>query len=184
MLTPFEKLDLSDDCLPTGTAIGTQGGNVLSLIALLSSERLQQFENPRQISAYKYPKEYGPRSPKFSRAGLVESQGHQLFIVSGTAAVIGHRSAHPFDLPSQTEETFNNLALLSQLAETYAIRKTGSNLVGDSVLRVYIRDPSELAYVESEIRGKFNRSIRNVAFLHGDICRRELEIEIDGLCIN
>lgn len=180
----FEKLKLNDDCLPTGTAIGTKGGNVLSLIVLLSSDPLQRFENPRQVSAYNYPKTYGPRSPKFSRAGLVENDDHQLFIVSGTAAVVGHRSAHPFDLASQTEETFNNLALLSQLAETYAKRNTGSSLDGDSVLRVYIRDPSELACVESQIRRKFNRSTRNIAFLHGDICRKELEIEIDGLRIN
>ena len=180
----FEKANLEDDRLPTGTAIGTQGGNVLSLIALLSSERLQRFENPRQVSAYLYPKKYGPRSPKFSRAGLVETEGHQLFIVSGTAAVIGHETAHPFDLVSQTEETFNNLALLSRLAEAYATRKIGSELDGDSVLRVYLRNPSELAYVESQIRQKFNRSTRNIAFLHGDICRKELAIEIDGLRIN
>lgn len=180
----FEKLNLEDDRLPTGTAIGTQGGNVLSLVAFLSSERLQQFENPRQVSAYRYPKVYGPRSPKFSRAGLVETESHQLFIVSGTAAVIGHESAHPFDLVSQTEETFNNLALLSRLAETYATKKSGAELDGESVLRVYLRNPSKLAYVESQIRSKFNRSTRNIAFLHGDICRKELAIEIDGLRIN
>lgn len=180
----FDSLNLEDDRLPTGTAIGTQGGNVLSLIALLSSEPLQQFENPRQVSAYRYPKEYGPRSPKFSRAGLVETGEHQLYIVSGTAAVIGHESVHPFDLEAQTEETFNNLALLSRLAETYASRKTGSALDGDSMLRVYLRDPSRFAFVESRIREKFNRSTRNIAFLHGDICREELAIEIDGLRIN
>ena len=172
----FKKLNLNDDVLPTGTAIGTQGGNVLSLIALLSSDRLQRFENPRQVSAYNYPKVYGPRSPKFSRAGLVETEGHQLFIVSGTAAVIGHESVYPFDIESQTEETFNNLALLSRLAETYTTRKTGSELDGDSVLRVYLREASKLAYVESQIRSKFNRSSRNIAFLHGDICRKELAI--------
>ena len=180
----FERMNVSDDDLPTGTAIGTQGGNTLSLIALLSRHRLQRFENPRQVSAYRYPEQYGPRSPKFSRAGLVESENQNIFIVSGTAAVIGHQSVHPFDLASQTDVTFNNLSLLTQVAESFKREKITPKLDENSALRVYLRNPADYPYVEAQLRAKLKGSPTNVAFLHGDICRSELEIEIDGVRIN
>ena len=136
------------------------------------------------MSAYRYPKQYGPRSPKFSRAGLVESENHHIFIVSGTAAVVGHQSVHPFDLAAQTDETFNNLSLLTRVAQSFEHEKVKPELDENSVLRVYLRNPADYAYVKAQFRAKLRRSTQNVAFLHGDICRRELEIEIDGVRIN
>ena len=47
-------------------------------------------ENPRQVSAYRYPALYGPRSPLFSRAVVKQwARSTQLYI-SGTASVVGH----------------------------------------------------------------------------------------------
>ena len=179
----FEKLGIDDDSLPTGTAIGTLGGGMLSLIALVSKHSLHRFENPRQVSAYRYPRKYGPRSPKFSRAGFVSGDKHVLFMLSGTAAVVGHDSAHPYDVESQTRETFNNLDLLVHAVTRMGPHGRHSVLDENSILRVYLRDPADYSLVVRHFRNTLGRDTRNVSFLQGDICRRELMIEIDGVKI-
>src|SRR5690606_28962859 len=56
--------------LPAATAIGSDGGG---LVMYLLAGRLPgiAIENPRQVSAFRYPRQYGPRSPSFSRATLI-----------------------------------------------------------------------------------------------------------------
>jgi len=179
----FDKLGIDDDALPTGTAIGTLGGGVLSLIALVSTHPLHRFENPRQVSAYRYPRKYGPRSPKFSRAGYVSGDEHVLFMLSGTAAVVGHDSAHPFDVESQTHETFENLDLLVNALTRAGPHRGHPGLDENSILRVYLRNPADHSQVVQHFRKTLGRDTRNVSFLQGDICRRELMIEIDGVKI-
>jgi len=179
----FDKLGIHDGALPTGTAIGTLGGGVFSLIALVSKHPLHRFENPRQVSAYHYPRKYGPRSPKFSRAGFVSGGEHVLFMLSGTAAVVGHDSAHPYDVESQTRETFNNLDLLVHAVTRAGPQGGHPGLDENSILRVYLRDPAHYSLVARQFRKTLGRDTRNVSFLQGDICRRELMIEIDGVKI-
>jgi len=179
----FDKLGIDDDALPTGTAIGTLGGGVLSLIALVSKHPLHRFENPRQVSAYRYPRKYGPRSPKFSRAGFVSGREHALFMLSGTAAVVGHDSAHPYDAESQTHETFKNLDLLVNALTREGPQGGHPGLDENSILRVYLRNPADYSHVVQNFKKTLGRDTRNVSFLQGDICRRELMIEIDGVKI-
>ena len=179
----FDKVGIEDHALPTGTAIGTLGGGVLSLIALVSKHPLHGFENPRQVSAYRYPRKYGPRSPKFSRAGFVSGGEHVLFMLSGTAAVVGHDSAHPYDVESQTHETFNNLDLLVRAVTRLGPQGGHPGLDENSILRVYLRDPADYSLVVQHFKKTLGRDTRNVSFLQGDICRRELMIEIDGVKI-
>jgi len=179
----FDKLGIHDNALPTGTAIGTLGGGVLSLIALVSKHPLHRFENPRQVSAYRYPRKYGPRSPKFSRAGFVSGSEHVLFMLSGTAAVVGHDSAHPFDVESQTHETFKNLDLLVNALTRAGPQGGHPGLDENSILRVYLRNPADYSHAVQHFKNTLGRDTRNVSFLQGDICRRELMIEIDGVKI-
>ena len=53
-------------------------------------------ENPRQVSAWRYPRQYGRTPPSFARAMMLPAQ--DALAISGTAAVVGHASAHHDDL--------------------------------------------------------------------------------------
>jgi chorismate lyase/3-hydroxybenzoate synthase len=50
-----------------------------------------------------------------------------------------------------------------------------------SALRVYLRNPEDVGIVSERLKAELEHSSDRVAYLHGDICRRELVIEIDGV---
>ena len=54
---------------PAACALGSFGGPLV-LYCLASKTPPEPIENPRQTSAYRYPQQYGPRAPSFSRAAL------------------------------------------------------------------------------------------------------------------
>ncbi len=178
----FEELGVFDLAVPTGTAIGTIGASKLSIIALSSKHDFRPVENPRQVSAFRYPRQYGPKSPKFSRGGCVSLLEHSLFLISGTAAIVGHESAHPHDTMLQTSETLRNL---DELCAAMSELHDGPPLILDDecVLRVYLRDPNDREFVARKLSEWFGSVKSNVVFLHAHICRRELMVEIDGVRI-
>lgn len=171
----FEEIGITDEFLPPGTAIGTVADSTLSIIALASNNGFLPCENPRQLSAYCYPAEHGPRSPKFSRGGMVSFADSQLFLMSGTASIVGHRSAHPLDTAAQTLETLRNIKSL--LAQT---DDEGSEW-SSKVIRVYLRNPEDRAQTAPIVERWLADSGFQLAYLQGDICRTELLVEIDGV---
>lgn len=177
----FEEQGVFDDTVPTGTAVGCVRAAGLSIIALVSKHGLRAAENPRQVSAFKYPRQYGPKSPKFSRGGFVAAANHELFLLSGTAAIVGHESAHPFDVALQTEETLHNLEHLCQALSALPGAESPLTLDKDSVLRVYLRDAADRDLVAGRLQELLGDTQSNVVYLHADICRRELMVEIDGV---
>jgi chorismate lyase/3-hydroxybenzoate synthase len=168
----FLELNVGDDIVPTGTGVGTIRDLGLTIIALASKHPLELAENPRQLSAFNYPRQYGPSSPKFARCGYVTNDKHSLYLLSGTAAIVGHESLHPHEIDSQLDETLRNLEALSGSV---------SMLDKSSVLRVYLRSPDDAPFVSGKLKAEFGISDDQVVFLHGHICRRELVIEIDGV---
>jgi len=176
----FSERNIHDSDTPVGTAIGTVTGEGLSLIALASDLPFHPVENPRQVSAFNYPRQYGPSSPKFSRSGLLSTPGGRLFFVSGTASVVGHESAFPYDSAKQLAETLVNLAELQQAALPGA-KVSEIQFGAEAVLRIYLRDPSDQAHVARVIAARHTGSHPRVLYLHGDICRRELMLEIEAI---
>jgi chorismate lyase/3-hydroxybenzoate synthase len=177
----FEEYGVLDGTIPTGTAIGNIRSAGLSVIAVTSKHEFHSAENPRQVSAFQYPRQYGPRSPKFSRGGYVSTDNDNLFVISGTAAIIGHESVHPYDVRLQTSETLENLDHLCRAMS--GLRAEGPHLVldKDSVLRVYLRDLNDMDFVAQQLTELLGNIESSVVFLHADICRRELMVEIDGI---
>jgi len=177
----FESLDIHDESAPTGTAIGTRNGGGLALIAIASNRDFQPVENPRQTSAFLYPRQYGPRSPKFSRGGLLSLDSHDLFLISGTAAVVGHESNHPYNTTLQAEETIRNLTLLCD--EISKLRPGKARFFDDphSFLRVYLKNPEDYHAVRKKLNAVLKGFDQRVIFLHGAICRKELMVEIEGV---
>ncbi len=160
------------------TAIGVPGETGrLSLFWLAGRAPAIALENPRQSSAWTYPRRYGPVAPGFSRAMLVPDGAAPLLLVSGTAAIVGHASV-PGDTLAQLDETLANVAALIDRAGAQLERTAA--LGTDSLLRVYLRDPAEAAAVRTRLIARLGATTPFM-LLHGDICRRELSIEIEAV---
>jgi chorismate lyase/3-hydroxybenzoate synthase len=157
---------------PAATAIGRRdGARVLQVFGLAAGHPGTPLENPRQTSAWRYPREYGPTPPAFARA-MLAPDGQLL--ISGTAAVVGHASRHRDDLVAQFDETTANLASL------LAAAGSGSGLGSSSLLKVYIRNPADAPRVLERLRAQVP-GLGGLLALAGDVCRSELLVEIDGV---
>lgn len=164
--------------LPAASAIGTRSPGVL-VYGLALREPGHQLENPRQLSAFRYPPEYGPRSPSFSRSILKRwDDGLIHLYVSGTASIVGHSSRHQRDFARQLEETLANLDALLAAAVARTARPFRFEL-----LRVYARSEPPMSLVRERIAARFGAATP-VLVLQGDICRQDLLVEIEGLAIS
>lgn len=165
---------------PAACALGTQDGP-LRVYFLAGRQAPLAIENPRQVSAYRYPDTYGPRSPTFSRAALVDAGGgRQVLFISGTASIVGHTTVHLGDVRRQTQESLLNIATLRQLAA----ERAGAAFPADALIyTVYVRDPADLAAVrevfEREV-GAESSAARDAVYLQADICRADLLVEIEA----
>ena len=163
--------------LPAATAIGhPQPTGRFQLYWLAGRQAGTPLENPRQVQAWRYPRQYGPQPPGFARALLPASSAMPL-LVSGTAAVVGHASRHDESLDAQLDEILANLRSLIAIART---RRPGlpAQLGPGARLKIYVRDAAALPQVEAWLAAHLPDVPRIV--LHGHVCRRELRVEIDG----
>ncbi|GAB3101952.1 chorismate transformation enzyme, FkbO/Hyg5 family [Lysobacter terrae] len=165
--------------LPAATAIGhTSGARRLQVYWLASRVPGTPLENPRQVSAYRYPRRYGPQPPSFARAMLPPGTAMPL-LLSGTAAIVGHESQHIDDVRAQVDETQANLDTLITAAR--ARRPDLPARMGASTrLKVYVRDRHELDTVATQLHARLDPQVRFIV-LHAAVCRRELHVEIDGV---
>ena len=172
--------DFDASTLPAATAVGRcDTAHVLQVYWLSSAAAGTPVENPRQVSAYHYPRQYGPQSPSFARAMLPPTGSDMPLLLSGTAAVVGHASQHASDLVAQLHETFRNFDALIGAA-----RQTRPDLPAKfdsgARLKVYVRDAGDLELVDRTLRGMLGADVHYIV-LHAAICRRELAVEIDGV---
>lgn len=156
---------------PAASGVGGFSGG--SLIYFLSAQRpARPIENPRQVSAYKYPKIYGPQSPSFSRAGVFSQNSMQALFISGTASIVGHETRHAGDLPGQIAETIANLRAL--------IGAEPMPQTGDWALKIYLQNPEFREIVDPAIDAMLGAGVERL-YLHGEICRPGLLLEIEAL---
>ncbi|MDD2705906.1 MAG: hypothetical protein PHU07_11325 [Acidocella sp.] len=148
-------------------ASGVGGHHGASVIYFLAAhEPARTVENPRQVSAFAYPPVYGPRSPSFSRASIHARGG--LFI-SGTASIVGHESRHIGDLHGQIAETIENLrALMDAMAAS-----------PQWAFKTYLHNPADREAADRALVAAFGPGCPRI-YLHGDICRAELLVEIEA----
>ncbi|MDP2384172.1 MAG: hypothetical protein Q8N00_15380 [Nitrospirota bacterium] len=164
--------------LPAGTAVGTRSGP-LQLYFLAGAHPATHLGNPRQMNAYEYPDTYGPHSPSFARATVSRSETRAQLYIAGTASVVGHTSQHVGLPKQQTLETIQNLKVLLPHAESAAHRDfTGPQ--SEALYKVYVRDAAHLSEIREALRS-FPLSLNQVLFLQGELCRKELLVEIEGL---
>lgn len=164
--------------LPAGTAVGTQGG-ALQIYFLASMHPARHLGNPRQLNAYDYPKIYGPRSPSFARATLCRSEGTTQLFISGTASVVGHQSQHEGLADMQALETVTNLRALIERAQGIMPSFERETRL-QSIFKIYVRNPKHFETVRRVLDAPFLRS-SHLLYLQGDLCRKELLVEVEGL---
>lgn len=162
--------------VPAACALGSLDGP-LNVCFLAGRKRPLPIENPRQLSAYHYPRRYGPRSPIFSRASLARIGTRDVLFISGTASIVGHRSRHPGDAIAQTRETLANIEAIVEQANRHA---TAASFDLHSLsLKVYVRHASDAANIRDEIH-RFLGAPMAAVFLQADICRHDLLVEIEA----
>lgn len=154
------------DQLPAASAVGMPDRGLITCF-LAASEPGRQIENPRQVSAYHYPPQYGVRSPSFARATL----WREALFVSGTSSVVGHASVHSGDVLAQLEETIRNIEVV--IAEAIPAG-TLDNIVS---AKTYLRHAADYDRVAARLAGVLPANL----YLEADICRSELLIEIEAI---
>lgn len=167
--------NIGDRQLPAATLVGSQAPG-LRMHCLLVRAAPIGLENPRQVSAYRYPREYGPRQPAFARAVIMpwaDSQP-QLFI-SGTASIVGHNSMHTQNIARQLDESMRNVRVLLDAAAEHMGTLTWDDL---DLLKVYLRKPQDAALAQQQLTNLLGISVPMV-FLHANLCRRELLVEVE-----
>jgi len=161
--------------VPAACALGSAQGP-LTIAFLAGRVAPLNIENPRQISAYQYPQQYGPRSPTFSRASLVRLGQDELLFVSGTASIVGHATLHATDVVAQTRETMANIQAV--LAEANRLANQPFDLSSLNY-KVYVRHPADLAQIRAELAVCVGDALKAV-YLQADICRQDLLLEIEA----
>jgi chorismate lyase/3-hydroxybenzoate synthase len=175
----LEALGIGETDLCAGTAIGGDDPR-FRVFALAGKRPGLHIENPRQVSAYRYPRSYGPRSPSFARAtALPQGDGSVLLMVSGTASVVGHKTLHDGDLDGQLDEIVINLNAL--LAESVMrLGRPGLGRFGPhSLLRVYVRRADDWPRVAERLKRAWPDT--PLVGLRGDVCRSDLLVEIEAV---
>ncbi len=160
---------------PAASAVGRRDGEPkLQVFFLAGRARGVPLENPRQLSAYHYPRRYGPAAPTFARAMLA---GPRLLLISGTASIVGHASRHAGSLIAQIDESLANLQ--SMLAHAAAANPSISPRWGErTLLKVYLRDGAAAGEAAAHLAGRLPPGVRCLT-LEADICRSELLVEIE-----
>ncbi len=148
--------------LPAASAVGMRGRGLIAYF-LAAREPGVQVENPRQVAAYHYPHEYGPKSPSFSRATVWNDR----VFISGTSSVLGHATVHHGDVSAQLDVTLKNIAVV--------LEQTGRSLDNVISAKTYIRRASDFELISARLEGLLPFNL----YLEADICRADLLLEIE-----
>jgi len=162
--------------VPAACALGSAAGG-LHIAFLAARADMIGIENPRQVSAYHYPSQYGPRSPTFSRACLVNLLGRDMLFISGTASIVGHRTLHDGDVAAQTRECLHNIRAV--IAEANRRAPRADFRLNNLAYKVYVRHSEDLIRVRQEMTRCIGAPVSAV-FLQADICRANLLVEIEA----
>ena len=165
--------------IPAACALGFNQSKqaVLSIAFMAGRVQAIAIENPRQISAYQYPEQYGPASPTFSRASLVKLRQSELLLISGTASIVGHATQHISDAVIQTREAMTNIAVV--LEQANKLTKHGRFSLASLHYRAYVRHPAHVKEIHEELI-RYVGAEPTVTYFHADICRKDLLLEIEA----
>lgn len=166
--------------IPAACALGGHSGP-LTIYFLAGKTPGCPVENPRQTSAYYYPAQYGPRSPTFSRAMAFNTGRQSQLFISGTASIVGHETRHIGDVLAQTRETIVNIRAVIDQAVFHGQANLGNET--EVILKAYLRHAEDLSIVRDQLSIAFGSKMKAI-YLQADICRSDLLVEVEGVCLN
>ncbi len=166
---------------PAASALGSQAisgePNQLVIYFIATATSGTPIENPRQVSAYRYPAQYGPKSPTFARAFLAPTP-QDIFYVSGTASIVGHETLHAGDVRAQTRETIANIVALKAEGIAHGMEAECQS----THMKVYVRHATDIGVVNEEVESAFGDvQTTEIVYFEADICREDLLVEIELL---
>jgi len=164
----------SENELRAATMIGTQSGDI-TLNYLAARGAGEAFENPRQISAYRYSEQYGPASPASLRSLLKHRRDVTQLDSSGTASIVGHASRHQLPNEQLDEIACNLRALIIQASAESGI---DFYLGQHAHLHVYARDSYDVPALRAPLQATLPTA--PALFFVSDSCRRDLGIEVEA----
>lgn len=167
----FLRQGFDKAAFPAASALGHYVEGAL-ICVIAAKEPGRHFENPKQQSAYDYPRQYGPKSPSFARATAAHINNSEILFISGTASILGHETQAPESFSGQLDITLQNIQNL--------IIHVNQNAMKIAQMRVYLRHPEDYP----EARNRIAREYPDcpVVYTHADICRGSLLVEIEALC--
>ena len=168
----FKRFELD---MPSASAVGTKD-NKMVVYFIATKAPVKHLENPEQIPAYNYPRQYGPRSPSFSRASLIEQVGKPFIYISGTASIKGHKSMHVGDLRLQLDTTLDNIRIMKDQVFSNSQTDSESSLLPEST--IYLRERAQLPELLELLKAR-NINDQSLRVVEADICRADLDIEIE-----
>lgn len=170
--------------MPAASAVGVPGSS-FALFFIAGKTQPIYLENPSQVPAYHYPSEYGPRPPGFARAVLVPMKDQTIGFLSGTASIEGHRTVGEGDWHLQFRTTMHNIEIMLDrmnmveiLRGPEAAAKAGVSILD---LRCYLRHSEMLPLLKEWIKDEVGLSEDQVTFQQADICRSDLDLEIEAV---
>ncbi|WP_080810110.1 chorismate transformation enzyme, FkbO/Hyg5 family [Halomicronema hongdechloris] len=172
--------------LPAASAVGINDTKLV-MYFLAGKTPGMHIENPEQVSAYQYPRCYGPRPPSFARGTCVDVASKRVGYLSGTASIKGHQSVTLEDTADQLYTTLDNMSLIFESMGFVSERHSYGSFFpnGDDYERffkVYIRHLEDTDYIQSLFSQMIGlREDDRVLYLQSDICRSELNIEIEAI---
>lgn len=167
--------------VPAASALGSASDSPLVVYFLASRTAPAFVENPRQVSAYNYPRQYGLHSPAFSRATLLQEADLATLFISGTASIVGHHSLHAGDPGAQTRETLKNIEAL--LGEANRTASGAQFSLRSLACKAYVRRPADLPVIHAELSGALGPESK-VLYLQADICRGDLLVEVEATAMS
>jgi chorismate lyase/3-hydroxybenzoate synthase len=162
--------------VPAASAVGWAEGP-LSIAFLAGRSAPRPIENPRQVSAFHYPPDYGPRPPVFARASLACSGANELLFVSGTASIVGHQTVHRGDVVAQCEESARNVRAV--LDEVNRATRSAGHRAEALVHRAYVRQLADFPVVRQTLARCLGGA--SLTLMQADICRQDLLVEVESV---
>lgn len=172
-LRAFANNNIANEQFPAASAVGHFKEGI-TIYALTCSKQVSYFANPRQVDAFKYPRQYGPSSPSFARASTVAINNSKLCFISGTASILGHETVHEGNLELQLETIKENIF--------YLLDETRFHAQEIKTLRIYLRHKKDFPACQKIVSEHYPNA--NAIYTHADICRSDLLVEIECFCIS
>lgn len=176
--------------LPAASAVGCEADTFVMYACARKQARVHYLENPLQLPAYRYSQAFGPRAPGFARASLTRfpeangaanrtGQQSEIFI-SGTASIRDERSLVGGGIGDQFDITIENLNRIAAECGLKAFLSDAPAIAGQQRrFKVYLRNAGDYAEISQRLAA-FLHADDEVIYVRSDICRAELDIEIEA----